>query len=132
MVTATKHFTPEEAQRTLPLVRKIVGDILNTSREIRLLTDDKNGIVENDPQIKRMVNDIQGFISELEEIGCYYKDWNFSMGLVDFPALIDGKEVFLCWRNDEDDIKYYHAIEAGYAGRRVIPQRYLSGEVSSR
>ncbi len=132
MVTATKHFTPEEAQRTLPLVRKIVGDILNTSREIRLLTDDKNGIVENDPQIKRMVNDIQGFISELEEIGCYYKDWNFSMGLVDFPAVIDGKEVFLCWRNDEDDIKYYHAIEAGYAGRRVIPQRYVSGEVSSR
>lgn len=125
MVTATKHFTPDEARRTLPLVRKIVEDILKTSREIRLLTEDKNGIVDDDPQIRKMMNEIHGFISELNEIGCYYKDWNFSMGLVDFPAVIDGKEVYLCWRNDEDDIKYYHNIEAGYAGRKVIPQRYF-------
>lgn len=125
MVTAIRHFTPEEARRTLPLVRKIVEDILNTSREIRLLTEDKDGFVEDDPQIKKMMNDITGFISELEEIGCYYKDWNFTMGLVDFPAVIDGKEVFLCWRNDEEDIKYYHDIEGGYAGRRLIPHSYL-------
>ena len=125
MVTAIKHFTPEEAQRTLPLVRKIVDDILKTSREIRILTEDKNGIVEDDPQIRKMMNDINGFISELEELGCYYKDWNFSMGLVDFPAVIGGKEVFLCWRNDEDDIKYYHDIETGDSGRRLIPERYL-------
>ncbi|HSD64387.1 MAG TPA: DUF2203 domain-containing protein [Ignavibacteriaceae bacterium] len=126
MVTAIRHFTPEDARRTLPLVRKIVDDILRTSREIRLVTEDKLGIVDDDPQIKKMMDDINGFISELQEIGCYYKDWNFTMGLVDFPSVIEGKEVFLCWRNDEDDIKYYHDIKAGYAGRIPIPQRYFN------
>lgn len=100
MVTATRYFTREEARRTLPLVRKIVKDILNSSREIRLIAEDKDGIIEDDPQIRKMMNDINGFIAELEEIGCYYKDWNFNTGLVDFPAIIDGNEVFLCWRND--------------------------------
>ena len=55
MVTATKYFTPEEARRTLPLVRKIVEDILNSSREIRLLADDKEGIIGDDPQIKKLM-----------------------------------------------------------------------------
>jgi hypothetical protein len=125
MVTATKYFTPEEARRTLPLVRKIVEDILNSSREIRLLADDKEGIIGDDPQIKKLMNDITGFIAELEEIGCFYKDWNFNTGLVDFPAIIDGNEVFLCWKNDEDDIKFYHEIETGYAGRKPIPEKYF-------
>jgi len=126
MVTATRYFTPEEARRTLPLVRKIVKDILNSSREIRLIAEDKDGIIEDDPQIRKMMNDINGFIAELEEIGCYYKDWNFNTGLVDFPAIIDGNEVFLCWRNDEDEIKFYHDIEAGYAGRKPIPGKYFN------
>lgn len=126
MITATRYFTPEEAHRTLPLVRKIVEDILNTSREVRLITEDKDGVIESDPQVKKLVNDLNGFMAELEEIGCFYKDWNFSLGLVDFPAIIDGQEVFLCWRSDEDSIKYYHEIETGYAGRKPIPEEYYS------
>jgi len=126
MVTAIRHFTPEEASRTLPLVRKIVEDILKSSREIRLLTEDKNGIISDDPEIKKLMGDINGFMAELEEIGCYYKDWNFTTGLVDFPAIIEGNEVFLCWKNDEDDIKYYHDVETGFAGRKVIPEKYFS------
>ncbi len=126
MITATRYFTPEEAHKTLPLVRKIVEDILNTSREIRLLTEDKDGVVESDPDVKKMVNDLNGFMAELEEIGCFYKDWNFSIGLVDFPAIIEGKEVFLCWRSDEENIRFYHDIDKGYAGRRPIPEKYYS------
>jgi hypothetical protein len=126
MITATRYFTPEEARKTLPLVRKIVDDIINTSREIRLLTEDKDGMVESDPDVKKMASDLNGFMAELEEVGCYYKDWNFSIGLVDFPAIIDGKEVFLCWRSDEDDIRFYHEIEKGYAGRKLIPEKYLN------
>jgi hypothetical protein len=126
MVTATRHFTPEEAHRTLPLVRKIVDDILNTSREIRLLTEDNDGINEYDPQVKKLVSELNGFMAELEEIGCFYKDWNFAIGLVDFPAIINGEEVFLCWKSDEDNIKFYHNVESGFSGRKPIPEKYFS------
>jgi len=59
---------------------------------------------------------------ELEDIGCYYKDWNFSEGLVDFPAIIDGEEVYLCWKSNEDSIMYYHGINDGFRGRKLIPE----------
>lgn len=126
MTTETKYFTPAEARRTLPLVKKIVNDILNTSREMRLIAEEINGEVENDPQIKKLAGDIEGFMVELEEIGCFYKDWNFTMGLVDFPGLIDNREVFLCWKSDEEDIRYYHEIEEGYKGRKPIPEKYFT------
>lgn len=120
MTTEIKYFTPSEAKKTLPLVRKIVKDILDTSREMRLIADEIGGKVEDEPRIHKLADDIEEFMLELEEIGCFFKDWNFSIGLIDFPAIIDGKEVFLCWRSDEDDIIYYHDADAGFAGRKLI------------
>ncbi len=126
MTTATKYFTTTEARSTLPLVKKIVKDILDTTREMRLIAEEMDEeFVKNSPQIKKMVEDINSFMSELEEIGCFYKDWNFLIGLVDFPAFIDNREVMLCWKSDEDDIRFYHDIEAGYSGRKPIPEEYL-------
>jgi hypothetical protein len=125
MTTEIKHFTPSEAQRTLPLIKRIVKDILDTSREMRLLADDLGGEIKDNAVIGKMADDIHSFIQEIEEVGCHYKDWNFTIGLVDFPALIYGEEVFLCWRSDEEDIKYYHGIDAGYAGRKLIPKEFL-------
>lgn len=125
MTTATKYFTPEEARRTLPLVRQIVKDILETTREMRLIAEEISGAVEDDPRIQKMAENVNSFLQELEEIGCFYKDSNFTMGLVDFPSIIDDKEVFLCWRSDEDDVLYYHDIQAGYAGRKPIPPEYF-------
>lgn len=125
MTTDTKYFTPAEARNTLPLVRKIVKDILDTSREMRLIADEVGGEVENDPRILKLADNIEGFMQELEEIGCFFKDWNFSIGLVDFPAIIDGEEVFLCWKSDEEDILFYHKPEAGFSGRKPIPPEEL-------
>lgn len=125
MITETKYFTPSEANKTLPLVKKIVEDILNTTREMRLYAEDFNGQIEKDPYIKKLAEQVEGFLKELEEIGCFFKDWNFTIGLVDFPAIIDGKEVLLCWRSDEEAIEYYHDFEAGFAGRKRIPEEYL-------
>lgn len=126
MTTELKYFTPTEAKKTLPLVKRIVKDILDTSNEMRLIADEIGGKAEEDPRIQRLADDIENFMSELEEIGCYFKDWNFQIGLVDFPAIIEGKEVFLCWKSDEDDIMYYHEMEAGFAGRKIIPPEELS------
>jgi hypothetical protein len=125
MITETKYFTPAEAMRTLPLVRKIVDDIIITIREMRLYAEDMKGKIEDDSYIRKLAADVEGFIKELEEIGCYYKDWNFTIGLVDFPSFIDGKEVFLCWRSDEEKIEFYHDLDSGFHGRKKIPEKYL-------
>ena len=125
MTTEIKYFTPAEARKTLPLVKNIVRDILLVTREMRLIAEEINGGLEDDIRIKKLANDVNGFLSELEEVGCYYKDTKFQIGLVDFPAMIDGEEVYLCWRSDEEDILYYHEMDAGYLGRKLIPPQYF-------
>jgi len=120
MQTETKYFTPEEANRTLPLVKKIVIDILNDASLIRSISSSLASNIENDPEIVRLTGNIKGYLAELEEIGCYFKDWNFQLGLVDFPAIINGEEVLLCWRSDEDKIEYFHSVNEGYTGRKLI------------
>jgi len=123
--TQIKYFTPGEAKRTLPLVRNIVRDILNDTFQIRTITESLGGLVEENSEVKQLISNVDGYMRELEEIGCSYKDWNFQIGLVDFPAIIDGEDVLLCWRNDEDEILFYHGINEGYAGRKPIPVEYL-------
>lgn len=123
--TEIKYFTPKEARLTLPLVRQIVKDILDTGFIIKSIADALDGKIDNNEEVKALLVKMNGYLAELEEIGCYYKDWNFSVGLVDFPALIYDQEVFLCWQSDEEDIRYYHRPEDGLGGRRKIPQQYL-------
>ena len=120
-----KLFTAKQANQTLPLVRKIVEDILECGQQIRSLSVEIEKPEEN-PEINRLMDRLDSLFDELESLGCFYKDWNFSMGLVDFPAQINGKDVFLCWRNDEDGVLYYHDAESGFAGRRLIPKELLA------
>ena len=72
--------------------------------------------------INRLMDQLDELFEEMESLGCYYKDWNFEVGLVDFPAKLHGHEVMLCWKSDEESILYYHAAEAGFDGRRPIPK----------
>ena len=116
-----KLFTPKEANQTLPLVKRVVDDILKAGQEIRSLSVNMEK-PEEDPAIDRLMDQLDELFEELESIGCSYKDWNFSIGLVDFPAVIRGREVLLCWRSDENEIKYYHDLEAGFDGRKLIPK----------
>ncbi|MBI4432515.1 MAG: DUF2203 domain-containing protein [Candidatus Omnitrophica bacterium] len=115
-----KVFTPKEANQTLPLVKKIVSDILKTGKSIRAISMEREK-PEEDPEIIRLMDFLDDLFDELESLGCSYKDWNFSEGLVDFPCVLNGKEVFLCWRSDEPEVGYYHGLEEGFAGRRPIP-----------
>ncbi len=119
-----KIFTPKEATQTLPLVRKIVEDILNTGQKIkRMLNED---ISPESPELNELRISLQNYIEELEEIGCYFKDFNFEYGLVDFPSEFNGVRVLLCWRSDEPMLKYYHDYVSGFMGRKLIPEEYLS------
>ena len=116
-----KIFSHDEANKTLPLIKKIVEDILKAGQSIRELSVDMEK-PENDPEINRLMDHLDELFEEMEELGCYYKDWNFTVGLVDFPAKLNGKDVMLCWRSDEEAILHFHDAETGYAGRRLIPK----------
>lgn len=121
-----KHFTPQEANNTLPLVKRIVTDILDTGQRIRSLSAYLKEDVENHSGLEELMKQLELYFIELEEIGCYYKDWSFGIGLVDFPSLIEDEEVLLCWRSDEKDLRYYHGRYDGYSGRKPIPPKYLN------
>lgn len=122
-MTKKTWFTPESANRTLPLVRTVVADILEKGRELQSLVDEATE--EGAQRIRGTKSEMLALLAELERIGCSYRDWNFSVGLVDFPAILDGEEVLLCWRSDEDAVRWFHAPESGYAGRKPIPDRFL-------
>jgi len=122
--TTMKIFTPAEANRTLPLVRSIVADILEGARELRgrtALSRDPDA----DEELEQVRQDILELMQEIENLGASYKDWDFKVGLVDFPARIEGKDVLLCWRSDEPEVAWYHEADRGFAGRRRIPESLL-------
>jgi hypothetical protein len=66
----------------------------------------------------RQLADLRGVLLEFERREVLVKD--IERGLVDFPALIDGREVFLCWEKDETDIEFWHDLDAGYGGRERL------------
>jgi hypothetical protein len=103
-----KFFTPKEANQILPYVKKIVEEILSKAHEERI------------PDQR-----IVALMAQLEDMGCYYKDWNFEIGLVDFPAIIHGQQALLCWRSDEGEVAWFHGYEDGYAGRRKVTRELI-------
>ena len=66
----------------------------------------------------RLLADLDGVLREFQRREIQIKD--IERGLVDFPAIIGGKEVFLCWEQDEEDIEFWHELDAGYAGRERL------------
>ncbi|KAF0152223.1 MAG: hypothetical protein FD143_1320 [Ignavibacteria bacterium] len=122
---AVKYFTPQEAKKTLPLVKQIVKDILKTANQIKDLAGAIGEGFEESAEVKSLTAEIHSFMRELEELGCTYKDWNFEIGLVDFPSIINGQEALLCWRSDEENILHYHGLLDGFTGRKLIPEEYL-------
>jgi len=134
-------FTVREAEATLPLVRRVVNDLLaayprwreQVARYEVLTGPLKSGDAE--PEELRQTRDrvtreaelINGYMLELERIGCVFK--GFDAGLVDFYALKDDRLVFLCWKLDEDHITYWHEVDTGFAGRQPIDSDMFSETV---
>jgi hypothetical protein len=126
-----KHFTVEEARRALPLVKRIAADIqVRQANRVRLHAqlaseaDDPLAAPSEARQIERSLdlqtNRLEELIEELAQVGVELKDP--ARGLVDFPALFQGREILLCWRPDETTINAWHELDTGYAGRRSLDE----------
>ena len=122
-----KYFTPKEANQLLPVIKPIVAEILRKGKELQACVEKDSAFAVTD-KARQMEEDIGGLMAELENRGCFFKDWNFEIGLVDFPAIIDGAEALLCWRSDEAEVLWFHGLEDGYPGRRPIPEYWLLEE----
>ena len=72
-------------------------------------------------EFNRLQQTVQSALDRIQETGCVVKDLN--VGLLDFPARIDGDEVYLCWKLGEDRIRFYHRQDEGFAGRKPIDPR---------
>ncbi len=134
-VPAKKLYTVQEANASLPLVRAIVSDIVALAAEMRQQysrieqvrrTDDDEPIFDEADkaadaalQALRDGNEqMKGYVRELQKLGIELKD--FHTGLIDFRAVHDGREVYLCWRLGEPEVAYWHELTAGFAGRQKL------------
>ena len=130
-----KHFTVEEANRMLPLLRDVVGTIqdrlewLGAHRPRFEFMVEKHRIPVESPvspaYFERLV-EVRNALGELESLGCQLKD--VRQGLVDFPARLFGRNVLLCWSLGEESVSHYHDPEAGFAGRQPIPRNDDPGD----
>jgi hypothetical protein len=131
-VTDVKVFTVESANRTLPLVGRIVRDIVAehprwkdlVSRYELAAAGARPEWGESPEQLalRREIDAvalrINGFVDELTEVGCLLK--GFEDGLVDFYGQREGRLVFLCWKLGEESVAHWHELDAGFAGRQPI------------
>ncbi len=121
-----RRFTLEQANKSLPLVRRIVTDIVNT----HALASARRDAVENahgtkeaavaQQSLEMAVARLDDLEDELEDVGAHLKD--HQTGLVDFVGRHDGRDVYLCWKLGEESITHWHELDAGFAGRKPVSQ----------
>jgi hypothetical protein len=122
----SKHYTLEEARALLPQVRKWLEQIQSFEQrqaelDVRLRSLGSSGNDVGGDTVNSSIKlraEIQNIAQEFQSREIQIKD--LERGLVDFPALRDGKEIFLCWEKDEDKIEFWHDLDSGYPGRERL------------
>jgi hypothetical protein len=123
---AERHYTVEEANAALPWVAERIERLraarvgLNDEEAREALSDagPMNGGGEPGKVVSDAFLEMRSALMELQAVGVVLRD--LDRGLVDFPALREGREVFLCWEEDEDEVGWWHELEAGYGGRQPL------------
>jgi hypothetical protein len=130
-----RHFTPEEANAALghvrPLVERMVEqrrahlDALERQEELEQRIRGNGGgippatLAETAAEVDRVARELAQTVDEIAAHGAEVKD--LDEGLIDFPALRRGETVLLCWKLGEEEIRYWHHVEDGFAGRQELP-----------
>ena len=119
-----RRFTVAQANSTLPLVQRVVRDIVRTHGEVAKLQSEMEGQPagkspkEAQARLDALMGHMEDYVDELTEIGCDLKD--YQTGLIDFIGRHAGHDVCLCWKLGEPRIDFWHEMDAGFAGRQPI------------
>ncbi len=139
---AKRTFTIREANATLPLVRAIVADLVGLARDVterrqRLLALAPSGerrsadpyqeeLVQAGEELERDSRRVLEYVKELRDLGIETK--SVTEGLVDFPAILSGRMVYLCWKLGEPEVGFWHEMDAGFRGRQPLTTTVESSE----
>jgi hypothetical protein len=122
-----RHFTVGEANRSLVLVGKIVKDVLALYCRAKMIEDhyrvldretERRERLNLKHQYEGLLEQLQSYNHELNTIGCQLRDWK--TGTVDWPAIYDGREIYLCWRMGDSQIEYWHEAYEDFVTRQRI------------
>lgn len=122
-----RYFTLEQAQAMLDIIRPLVGEILEIRQSILkrqpevwpvLAKAAGNGGSKDASALAGEFARLDRAVREILATGALLKDVN--IGLVDFPAMLEGREVYLCWRYGEQKIQFWHDIDGGFSGRQPL------------
>ena len=126
-----KYFTLQDANEALAAIRPLMEEIQKIRQAILARKPEVWPVVERaagnggSQAASKLVKEFErldALVHQIQATGALFKDIN--LGLLDFPALKDGREVYLCWKYGEEEIAFWHEIEAGYAGRLSIDSYY--------
>jgi hypothetical protein len=135
-----KRFSHQEAESLIPQVDRLLRDALSLKTEYEnaeralhdfsqrimlmggIVVDREKAIQEKDRR-ESAAGRLRAVVEEVQEIGCLIKD--LDIGLIDFPTLFRGTEVYLCWKLGESGIQFWHGVDEGFRGRKLIDQDFL-------
>ncbi len=121
-----RHFTLDQATALLPRIEPALRRLQDagarlTDAELHELLSEAaptNGGGEPGKAVGEAFVELRELVAGLQSLGIVIRD--VDRGLIDFPSILDGREVYLCWQLDEDQIGYWHELEAGFGGRRPL------------
>ena len=118
-------FTVARANRTLPLVARIVDDVVARVAELKTLSAarelaSRGEREERARRLREVERELERHAEELSGVGCELKDPE--TGLIDFPAKNGDAAILLCWRKGEGAIEWWHPVETGFRGRRPVSE----------
>jgi hypothetical protein len=122
-----KYYTIKEANETLTIIRPMLKEMMEIGMKIREHQPELWDLVQKsagnggNSTLSKLLADfdrLDFILHKIQDMGIEVKD--LTIGLIDFVAMHEGREVYLCWKYGEDSIQFWHEIEAGFQGRQLI------------
>ena len=144
---AERTFTLQEAQELLPVLESLLKASMAGKKQIEEIEAEfqavshkvfLNGgtklnivhLIRRKAEREKAIQKVKDALAEIDSIGVQVKD--LDIGLLDFPCVVDGTVILLCWKLGEKAITHWHGTDEGFAGRKPIDERILKSKPNKR